>query len=156
MEVLMIGLLAVIAIAEVHRSYLSVRPRSKKAYFKSRLESTTGTIWDLEFKVFKTREIREEIRQSYDQMCSRIQSYDEQIKNWPADKPEAERKTIEDQKVLAERDAERYVKQMQMLDAEVDGLKPTAENPQGQVGINEQIDSLREVQGMLKDYLASI
>lgn len=153
---IVIALLAVIAASELYLSYLSIRKPSKKRYFNGKLQGTRQMKWDLEFKVFKTREIREEIRQQYDQMLSRIEGYKQQLENWPAEQPEEEKKRVEDLKVLAERDAERYMKQMQMLDAEVDGLKPTSDNPAGQVGVSEQIDSLHEVESMLKDYLKTL
>ena len=155
--IIAVSLLAVIAIVEVHRSYTGLnRTTSRKSHFKRKLEGTKAMIWDLQFKVFKTREIREDIRQEYDQMKSRIDALDTQIKNWPSDQPEAERKAKEDQKVLAERDAERFLLQMKMLDEEVEGAKPTAENPDGKVGIVNQIDSLRELEGMLKDYIKEL
>ena len=153
MEII-IALLAAIAASEVYMSYLSVRKPSKKRYFNGKLQGTKNLIWDLEFKVFKTREIREEIRQQYDQMLSRIEGYKAQLEN--PDITEEEKGRVTDLKTLAERDAERFMKQMQMLDAEIEGLKPTAENPNGQVGVAEQIDSLREVQSMLTDYTKTL
>lgn len=156
MEYIIIGLLGVITIVEVYRASLTYSGRSKKSVFKAKLQQTRQMIWDLEFKIFKTREIREDIRQNYDQMLSRIAAYDEQIANWPADADPAERARIEDQKTLAQSDADRFIRQMQMLDAEVDGLKPTADNPNGQVGISEQVDSLREVESMVKDYITTL
>lgn len=151
--IIAVGLLAVIAVAEVHRTWLSMRPRTKRIHFEERLRGTRATIWDLQFKVFKTREIREDVRKEYDQMKARIEAYDTQLKNWPADKTEGDKKNMEDDKARAERDAERFLKQMQMLDLEVEGSKPTAELPDGYAGITQQIDSLREVEKMLQDYL---
>lgn len=156
MEYIIAVLLGIIAIAETHRTYLSMRPQTRKRHFEDRLRGTRATIWDLQFKVFKTREIREGIRRDYDQMKSRISTMEQQIKDWPADKDVGDRKRIEDDKVRAERDAERYVKQMQMLDVEVEGAKPTAENPQGHTGLTQQIDSLREVEKMVQDYLKDL
>lgn len=153
---IVIALLAVIAGAEVYLSYLIIRKPSKKRYFNGKLQGTRNMIWDFEFKVFKTREIREDIRQQYDQMLSRIEGYKTQLENWPAEQPEEDKKRVEDLRTLAERDAERFLKQMQMLDAEIEGVKPTVENQGGQVGVSEQIDSLREVEGMLKDYVKTL
>lgn len=156
MEIIAIALLAVIAVAEVHRTVWGLMPTSKKGFFKAKLKQTRQTIWDLEFKIFKTREIREEIRQQYDQMLSRIDNLKGQIANWPADADPAEKARIADQQALAERDAERFVRQMQMLDAEVDGLKPTVDHPNGQIGISEQVDSVREVSSMITDYVKTL
>lgn len=153
MQILVIVLLAVIATAEVARIAISYWPRSRRAHFKGKLRGVEGMLWDLEFKVFKTREIREDIRKEYDFMLSRIESIDAQIKNFPADKPEEERKTLEDQKVLAERDRDRLLHQIKTLDVEVEGARPTAEEPNGHEGINMQIDQLRELADMLRSWL---
>ena len=42
---------------------------------------------------------------------------------------------------------------MLQLDNEVSGAKPTNENPEGVMGINQQIDSYMELKGMLKDWI---
>mgnify|MGYP001574832216 CR=1 FL=1 len=110
-------------------------------------------IWDLEFKVFKTREIREDVRREYDQSKSRLSILEEQITNWPKDKDEGDRKRLEDQVVLLKRDVERFEAQMKQLDLEVNGAKPSMEYPDGVQGINHQIDSLQELKGMLKEWL---
>ena len=149
-------LLAVIAVTEITRLVLTHRKPSKRSHFKRKLDGTSSMIWDLQFKVFKTREIREEIRTQYDFMLSRIENFDKQIAEWPKDADEGERKRVEDQKVLAERDRDRLMVQINGLDAEISGLKPTADNPDGNIGINEQIESLIELRSMLSDYIDSI
>ena len=157
MEVnIIISLLTIIAVSEVTRLILTHKKTGKKAYFKQRLEGTERLIWDLEFKAFKTREIREDVRKEYSDMKARIHSLDEQIKNWPKEKDEAERKRAEDQKVLAERDAQRFETQMEQLDIEVEGTRPTDKYPDGVTGIVQQIGSLKEVQTMIKDWMKSI
>lgn len=155
MEIITI-LLAVIAVTEVTRLVLTHKKPSRRSHFKRKLDGTNSMIWDLQFKVFKTAEIREEIRAQYDYMLSRIENLDKQIAEWPKDADEGERKRVEDQKVLAERDRDRLMAQIQGLDAEIGGLKPTAENPDGHIGINEQIDSLIELRSMLEEYIDRI
>jgi len=113
-------------------------------------------IWDLEFKVYKTREIREDIRQEYDFMQSRIETFTTQINSWPKDGNVDERKRVEDQKVLAERDRDRLLAQIKQLDLEIEGAKPSAENPAGHDGIAMQIDSLRELADMLRGWLKTL
>ena len=111
-------------------------------------------IEDLSFKRFKTREIREEIRVEYDNLKSKLSILETQIKA-QKDSPTMEKGEIarlDDQKVLLDRDIERYLKQMKGLDLEVEGSRPTAEYPDGVQGINQQLDSLRELIGMLEDY----
>lgn len=149
-------LLTVIACAEILRLVLTHRPTSQRRHFKQKLDGTTKMIWDLEFKLFKTRELREEIRQQYDFMVARVESLDKTISEWPKDKDEGERKRVEDQKVLADRDRDRLLEQVKGLDAEISGLKPSAENPNGHIGIIEQIESYRELRSMLGDYIKTV
>lgn len=153
---IIITLLAVIALSEVSRLILTHKPTTRKGHFKGKLDGVSKMIWDLEFKVFKTREIREDIRQEYDFMVSRVDNFDKSIKTWPEKGDVNERKRVEDQKELAERDRDRLLAQVKQLDAEISGAKSTNENPEGHIGITEQIDSMRELQGMLRDFIKSI
>ena len=132
---IIIALLAVIALSEISRLVMTHKPTTRKGHFKGKLDGVSKMIWDLEFKVFKTREIREDIRQEYDFMVSRVENFDNTIKTWPEDGDVGERKRVEDQKVLAERDRDRLLNQIKDLDIEISGAKPTAENPEGHIGI---------------------
>lgn len=156
MENTSIILLAIIALAEILRLILTHKKTTKNQHFQQKLDGVEKMIWDLEFKLNKTGMIREDIREEYDNMKSRIATLDEQIKNWPKDKGEGDRKRIEDQKVLAERDANRFEAQMKGLDEEMYGAKPTKENPEGVQGITTQIESLRELISMLKSHITSL
>ena len=113
-------------------------------------------IWDLEFKAFKTREIREDVRMEYDQSKARLSVVLEQIENWPKDRDEEDKKRAEDRATLQKRDVERFEEQMKRLDLEVNGSKPTVDYPDGVQGIEHQIDSLQELKGMLKEWLRNI
>ena len=53
---------------------------NKKRYFSRKIEATLRTVWDLEFKLFKMREIREEIRQERDEKASKVFNLEEDIK----------------------------------------------------------------------------
>lgn len=110
-------------------------------------------IWDLSFKTFKTREIREDVRREYDQQKARLSIISEEIKNWPSDKSEEDKKKLEDKVVLIERDIARYEQQLKQLDLECEGSKPTNEYPDGVQGISHQIDSLQELRQMLKEWI---
>lgn len=149
-------LITIIAVAEVLRLILTHKGTSKKGHFRQKLDAVSKMIYDLEFKVFKTKEIREDVRKEYDMMNSRIASLDSQIYNFPKDKDQADKKRIEDDKVLAERDLVRFKAQMVALDKEIFGEKPSTENPDGATGINDQIDSLRELQTMLKSWIKTL
>ena len=147
-------LLGIIATAEILRLLLVYKKISKKTHFKQKYEGTQKMIWDLEFKIFKTREIREEIRKEYDFMQARIEASKKQIADSITAEPE--RKRIEDQLVLAERDAGRFLEQIKALDLEISGSKPTDQYPDGVTGIMNQIDSLRELQEMLNEWIKKL
>lgn len=146
-----IALLAIIAVSEVSRLILTHRPTSKKAHFKAKFEGVEKMIYDLEFKRFKTCEIREGIRKDYDVLRARKESLDKQVGNTPEDNTR-----IEDTKVVVNRDVSRLEGQIKRLDDEVNGRVPNQEDHEGVIGINEQIDSLRELRNMLKDWIRSI
>lgn len=155
MEYIVIALLAIIATTEVTRLILTHKKPSRKEHFKQKLDGTTKMMWDLEFKIYKTREIREDVRKEYDNCKQRISVLDGRIYLLPKDKEKwsDEDKRIEDQKTLLERDAQRYEQQMKNLDIEVEGSKPTNDYPDGVTGIQQQIDSLRELTEMLRDWI---
>ena len=146
-------LLGIIALAEITRLVFTHWPVSKKGHFKLKLKGVEKMIYDLEFKMFKTSEIREDVRREYDQSKSRLSIIEEEIKNWPADKDQGDKARLEDKVVLLKRDVERFEAQMKQLDLECDGSKPTSEYPDGVEGINHQIDSLQELKLMLQEWI---
>lgn len=161
---------------------------AKKDYFREKLKSVEKLIWDLEFKRFKTREIREEVRQEYDSQNSKFAVIDTQIKSQlkdptkvcevhnPEKGAEAKHKDhgkcvceyidnhmdvneierLYDQKTLIKRDIERFLAQIKNLDLETEGSVPTPELQEGYQGIAQQLDALRELQGMLKSYVQQL
>ena len=160
----------------------------RKDYFQKKLKQVDFMFWDLEFKKFKTLEIREEIRQEYDNQNSKLNVIETQIKSQLKDaskicevhNPEkgtdakhkdhgkcvceyidghmeiGEVERLYDQKVLIKRDADRFLNQIKQLDIEVNGASPSADLPEGFQGIVQQLDSLRELQGMIKSYIKQL
>ena len=147
-----IGLLAIIALSELSRLFLTHKKATKKSHFKQRYESTQRMIWDLDFKVFKTKEIREDVRREYDNKKTKLDAVNEKIKTHDR-KDMGEFNRLGDQVVLLERDLKRHEEQMKQLDIEVNGTKPTNEYPEGIQGTLGQIESLREVQLMVRDWI---
>lgn len=130
----------------------------QKGYFKRKNEGVQSMIWDLEFKRSKTQMIREEVRQEYDKNKARLDILQIQIKV-QKDKPtleEGEIKRLDDQEVLLKRDIERYEAQMKQMDLDIAGSKPTNDYPDGVTGINDQLESLRELQVMIKAYIKQL
>lgn len=132
----------------------------KYRYFSRKLKGVKSMILDLEFKRFKTREIREEVRQTYDTSKAKLLSLETTIKQ-EKDKQgkgmaEGDIARLEDETVRLKRDIERYAAQIRQMDIDVEGSRETNEFPDGVAGINQQIDSLRELEGMLRDYIKGL
>lgn len=182
-------LLGIIAVVEIIRLLILFKPTSKKAFFKSRLKGVQQNILDLEFKIFKTRELREAIRRGRDDFKMRLEtllseietkgleggltegevkacleaeeSSNEFVKKFTekgkyAQNQVDEFKRLLDKRDLLNRDIKRKEDEMQMCDNQVDGASPSSENPHGAPGITDEIDSLVELKGMLKDWIKRI
>ena len=133
----------------------------QKDYFKKKLKGIQAMVWDLEFKRYKTLYVREQIRQEYDALRSRQEILKTQIKAESEtgklkDTNLDEFKRLEDDEVRLNNDIEKKVAQMKSLDIEVNGAKPSAENPEGHQGINETLEALRELSNVTKTYLRDL
>ena len=126
----------------------------KYRYFVKKLDGINKMIEDMEFKRYKTLYVREQIRQEYDGVRSKLEILKTQIAS-EKDKPTIsvdEFKRLEDDVVRLNQEVERKVAQMKSLDIEVQGSKPTQELPEGHQGINETIEGLRELIHVTKQY----
>lgn len=127
---------------------------AKKRHFGKMLNGVKTMIWDLEFKVFKVRQIREDVRVEYDNLKAKrevVKGNIEKEKTTPTmSKDEAAR--LDDELVLIDRDIERYQQQMEGLDLEIDGSAATNQYPDGVPGLTQQIDQLQDLKVIIKDY----
>jgi chromosome segregation ATPase len=127
----------------------------KKDYFQRKRQGIQYRIWDLEFKRFKAKELREDMRQAYDDAKQKLQGIEatksmaEEAKTLPKE----ELARLDDQIVLLKRDIERYESQMRSIDIQIYGSKQTNEYPEGYEGIEQNLDGLRELLAMVDDYL---
>lgn len=139
----------------------------KVKYFKHKLMGAQKMIWDFEFKKEKTLMIREEVRREYDGVRAKVSILEERMKSFPALDPEKngedkkekwsdEQRGVDDEKIRLLQTKERFEAQMKQMDLDVHGSKPTNEYPDGVDGIDQQLESLRELQGMLKEYIKKI
>ena len=123
-------------------------------------EGVQKMIWDYEFKREKSLMIREEVRQQYDNFSQKLHLIETRLKaEKEKEKSEIskdELARIEDQKVILEKEIEKCKGQMSKIDIDVNGLPPCAQEPEGLVGHNETIESLRELLGMVKTYIRRI
>ena len=136
----------------------------KYRYFKKKLRGVQSMIEDLNFKRFKTMEIREEIRQAYDEQKAKLLSVETTIKN-ERSKPDDEKyhkmaegdiARLDDEVVRLKQEIERYEAQLKGIDIDVNGSTRTNEFPDGHEGIVQQLDALRELEGMLKEYITHV
>lgn len=124
----------------------------KKKYFKLKARNVQKMIWDLEFKIFKVRELREGIRLDRDRALETVHALDAEIKR---DHEPETLKELEAQKKLHQENAERFEKQLKMLDVEIEGQPAEGDNP-GVQGINDQLAGLRELVKMINEYLREL
>uniref|UniRef100_A0A6H1ZTC4 Uncharacterized protein n=1 Tax=viral metagenome TaxID=1070528 RepID=A0A6H1ZTC4_9ZZZZ len=118
---------------------------TQKNYFKQKIEGVQKAIWDFQFKRYKTQTIREEIRQGYDNLKSKLSVFS--AKTNTETSPE---------KQALEKEIEKSIQQMKVLDIEINGSGSSQEYPEGIQGVNQQLDALRELQEMLKDYIKQL
>jgi hypothetical protein len=131
----------------------------KQRFFKAKIEEVTKTIWELEFKIAKSRQIREGIRQDRDRAVENKGHVAERLKN---EKDKDKIKELEEEVVKNEENVKRYEAQMKMIDDQIQGSdqkNPSDEYPDGVpavVGILEKIKSFTELRTMYKEYLKQI
>lgn len=130
----------------------------KKKYFKRKLDGVQKMIWDLEFKRDKSLMVREEIRREYDGTQTKLDLVLNQIKGLPEDRAgwTDQQKQLDDQKVILERDSETLRNQMKGIDLDVHGSKKTNEFPDGLDGIDQQLEALRQLQSILREFIKTL
>jgi hypothetical protein len=130
----------------------------KRKYFKNSIKVAQRNIWGLEFRRFKTLELREEIRGTYDTVKARLKALEDDIAKQKVNPTmeEGEIKRLDDKKVLMEKEIKGYEDQLKNLDVMIYGSKATAELPQGYVGLNQELDLNRESIESIKKYLKLI
>lgn len=124
----------------------------KYRFFKEKVEAVTKQIWELEFKVLKSRQIREGVRQDRDRYKEAIIAISDMIKK-ETDKDKLEK--LQEELKNMEESVVRYERQMQLIDGEINGIIAEGENP-GQEGIIDRIKGYVELKEMYKEYLNTL
>lgn len=120
----------------------------KYRLFAKKIKNVQMTIWEFDFKVMKSQQIREGVRQDRERAVEALQQVEAQLKAAPTPELEAQKKGFLD-------NIARYEKQMQMIDRQVQGFNGS-ETEEPVVGILEEIGSLSELREMYKQYLTTI
>lgn len=122
---------------------------AKYRFFARKVKAVTKQIWDYEFKVEKTMQIREGIRRDRDSLIDAQHKLEAAFKAAPNDKKvEADYLAVND-------NIKRFEAQMKMLDDQINGVPANGDNP-GENGVNDTIASLAELRQMYKQYLTKI
>ncbi len=124
----------------------------KKKFFKNKIESVEKAIWDIEFKIAKSRQVREGVRQDRDRSIEAIAKIEAAIKG-TEDKDI--KKKLEEELAAITSNKSRYESQMQMIDDEINGGKPSEVNPSG-AGLIETIAGYNELRLMIQDYITKL
>jgi chromosome segregation ATPase len=125
----------------------------RREHFKNKLKAVEKSIWDLEFKRFKVREIREEVRAEYDNKKSKLAALErEMVEQKEGVISKEEREEMEKNKAILTEDINRHMQQMADLDTDIVGAPATEQSP-GKPGINLELDSYRELAEMLRIYI---
>lgn len=124
--------------------------KAEKKHFKEKIKYMDVQIWNLEFTRFQISQIRESIRQEYDQLRSRKEAINSTLKT---EKDEVKITEMKDQLEKVENGEKVMLQQMQDKDIQVNGCKECEQFPDGVQGLNEQIEVARMTQQLYKDYL---
>jgi predicted nucleic acid-binding Zn-ribbon protein len=124
----------------------------KKRLFKKKIKDVQNSIWEFEFKVSKSRQVREGIRQDRDRQLEAAERVAATLKG-EEDKAKIEALTKE--LTIFTENAKRFEQQMQMIDDQIQGIPAKDDNP-GQQGINDTLKSLAELREMYKDHIKSL
>jgi hypothetical protein len=125
---------------------------AKKSFFSKKIKQVEKATWDLEFKLFKVREMREERRKQHDRGIEMLNVVENKLKT---EKNEEEVKKLEAQKEEATKYHAHVLSQMQALDSEINGVAAT-ETSEKYPGVLEQIEAARELKQMYEDYRKSL
>lgn len=121
---------------------------TKKSFFKEKVRDVTKAIWELEFKIAKARQLREEIRADRGHALERVNVLDTMIEG---SKDEAQKKEMTEQKETLIDNAKRYESQMAMIDKQINGDSESKEPSH-----IETLKAMTELREMYKAYIKTL
>jgi chromosome segregation ATPase len=118
----------------------------QKQHYAEKMEVVQKNIWDFEFKGYKIKEMREDIRSHYDRLTEGVDALKKELEKVHED---STKKELETKKAGLEKDISQLKNQIEGLDMEMNGYN--GEN--GFVnGVVQQLDALHSLKTMLKEY----
>lgn len=124
----------------------------KYRFFKHKIDAVQEAIWEQDFKVSKSKQIREGIREDRERAIEAVQKVTAAIH---AEKDKSEKSALEKEKEAFTDNVKRYEGQMKMIDEQINGVPAKGEDP-GIEGIKDRIKALAELREMYKQYIASL
>ncbi len=124
----------------------------KYRIFSKKIKDVNVSIWEFEFKIAKSRQVREGVRQDRDNAIESVLQIDTRLK---VTTDEAEIEKMNKDKAIYTDNIQRYEAQMKMIDEQIRGVLAKDEDP-GQQGILDTIKSLIELKQMYQSYLKEI
>ncbi len=121
----------------------------KKSFFKQKIEEVNKVVWDLEFKIHKAHQMREQSRQQRDQNINALMRVDESLKADPTNE------NLLKEKANFEVIVGKLEGQMKMIDDQINGV-PATEEDSGAQGIMEMIGGYAELREMYKTYISEL
>lgn len=115
----------------------------KYRFFLKKIKDVQYSMWDLDFKIMKARQIREESRQMRDRQVEALQM------------AKAAPKPDEDALKQLEQNIKGYEAQMDLVDQQIQGVKPTDDEP-GQSGLVDTVAGLANLRELYKEYIKQI
>lgn len=130
----------------------------KKRFFKHQIKGNLHKVWVIEFSIYKKMQLREAIRQEYGLMKSRLEPLEAKIASEIATPIMTvdDRKRLEDQRDLINRDLTKLMEQIDNLDLEINGCKPNEKHQEGVQGEMQVLDTYRTLIQSLKDYIKNV
>lgn len=123
------------------------KSKTQKKYYQSKLEGIERMIWDLEFRRFQLRGLREEVRQQRDRVYENIDALTKQIEKGE-NKPET-LTILTEEKNKKQKALEELEDQMVRLDNELSGRLPEME-PSVEARIDGCYDLLKQWKKFIK------
>lgn len=134
-----------------HMNILKYLTNRKYRFFYKKINDVAAAIWEMEFKINKSRQVREGVREDRDRAVENVNSLTAQIPN----ANEEIKKRMETDLAVHSDNVKRYEAQMKMIDDQIAGVPASGENP-GQQGLMETVASYVELRNMYKSYLKTI
>lgn len=130
----------------------------KYRLFIKKIWDVRQSIAEFEFKVAKSRGLRESVRLERDRAIEALQVVENKLKlhmGMTAENFTQSNEMLEKEKAGLTNQVQRFEVQMKMIDEQINGIVANGEN-EGQMGILDTIQGLVELKGMYKSYLQQL